>query len=74
MRFNTDEKKSSPLAKRVIAVAWEDTVRPEKGRWLSELTTTLLLENITYAVKGKITMSDNIWGTFQKFLVDSRNT
>lgn len=57
------------LAKRVIAVAWKDV---DKGRWFSDLTATLPLEKITYAIRGKISMFENIWGPFENFLPNIR--
>lgn len=58
------------LAKRVIAIAWKEVDRPRIGRWLSELTTTLPLEKITYAIRGKQPIFDNIWGPFNNFLAN----
>lgn len=58
------------LAKRVIATAWKEVDRPRIGRWLSELTATLPLEKITYAIRGKQPIFDNIWGPFSNFLAN----
>lgn len=58
------------LAKRVIALTWKEMDRPRIGKWLSELTTTLPLEKITYAIKGKQPIFDNIWGPFKNFLLN----
>lgn len=61
------------LAKRVIALALKDVDRPRKGRWFSELTATLPVGKITYAIRGETLMFENIWGLFVKFLAKPRN-
>lgn len=48
------------MVKRVIALAWEAMDRPRKVGWFSGLTSTLPLEKITYAIRGKIPMFGNI--------------
>lgn len=58
------------LAKRVIALTWKEMDRPRIGKWLSELSTTLPLEKITYAIKGKQPIFENIWGPFRNFLLN----
>lgn len=58
------------LAKRVIAMAWKEVDRPRIDKWLSELVVTLPLEKITYAIKGKQPIFENIWGPFKDFLAN----
>ena len=57
-------------AKRVIAIAWKEMDRPRIGKWFSEMMATLPIEKITYAVKGKQPIFDNIWGPFRNFLAN----
>lgn len=58
------------LAKRVIAIAWKEVQRPRIGKWLSELTTTLPLEKITDALRGKQLVFDINWGPFSNYLAN----
>lgn len=56
------------LAKRLVAINWKDIIRPSIGRWLSELSTTLPLEKITYTIKHKMHLFHQIWDPFIEYI------
>lgn len=56
------------LAKRVIALAWKDTSRPNVSRWLAELSIVLPLEKITYTIKHKQHNFHQIWDPFINYI------
>lgn len=56
------------LAKRLVAINWKNINRPSIGRWLSELSTTLPLEKITYTIKHKIHLFHQIWDPFIEYI------
>lgn len=51
-------------AKRVLALSWKNTRRPTLSRWLSELSSTLPLEKITYTIKHQQHHFHQIWDPF----------
>ena len=56
------------LAKRIIALSWKKVGMPSLNKWITELSTTLPLEKITYIIKGKESLFNNTWGPFISFL------
>lgn len=56
------------LAKRVIALSWRSTSKPKFTHWIKEMSTTLPMEKITYIIKGKLSLFQNIWGPFMEYL------
>lgn len=40
-------------ARRLIALSWKNTTRPQIGQWLREMSCCLSMEKITYILKGK---------------------
>ena len=56
------------LAKRVIATSWKKVGTPSLKKWLSELSTTLPLEKITYTLRGKESLFNNICSPFIIYL------
>lgn len=56
------------LAKRVIALSWRKTSKPKYINWIKELSTTLPMEKITYIIKGKLPLFQNIWGPFMQYM------
>ena len=56
------------LAKRIIALLWKKVGMPSLNTWISELSTTLPLEKITYIIKGKESFFNNIWGPFISYV------
>lgn len=56
------------LAKRVIALSWKSTSKPKFINWIKEISTTLPMEKITYTIKGKLSLFQNIWGPFMEYL------
>ena len=56
------------LAKIIIALSWKKVGMPSLNKWISELSTTLPLEKITYIIKGKESFFNKIWGPFISYL------
>ena len=56
------------IAKRVLAISWKNTRRPGINRWLSELSTTLPLEKITYILKHQEHNFHLIWEPFISYV------
>lgn len=52
------------MAKRVIALSWKSTSSPSVKRWLTELSSTLPLEKITYTIKHQQHNFHQIWDPF----------
>lgn len=40
--------------KRVIALTWKDTQRPDSRQWVKEMSCSLALEQLTYIARGKV--------------------
>lgn len=36
--------------------------------WIKEISTTLPMEKITYIIKGKLSLFQNIWGPFMEYM------
>lgn len=57
-------------AKRCIALFWKKTCRPRGTLWLRQMLSALPLERITYVLKGKQGLFENIWNTFIDYVKD----
>uniref|UniRef100_A0A8D0A163 Reverse transcriptase domain-containing protein n=1 Tax=Sander lucioperca TaxID=283035 RepID=A0A8D0A163_SANLU len=57
-------------AKRCIALFWKKTCRPRGTLWLQQMLSALPLERITYVLKGKQGLFENIWNTFIDYVKD----
>lgn len=57
-------------AKRCIALYWKNTCRPRGTLWLRQMLSALPLERITYVLKGKQELFENIWNTFIDYAKD----
>ena len=70
--LNSKEKKMTDLclvqARRLISLCWKDVKSPTIGRWLKELSTSLVLEKLTYTIKKKSAEFHQIWNPFLSFL------
>lgn len=55
-------------AKRVIALTWKDTQRPDSRQWVKKMSCSLALEKLTYIVKGKVEDFYEIWTPFLIFM------
>ena len=45
--------------------------RPSIGQWLKEMSSCLIMEKITYVVKGKQDTFREVWGPFLDFIEQS---
>ena len=55
-------------AKKLILMFWKKKEAPTLKLWLTELTGTLHLERIRYALKDKILLFEKTWSPFISFL------
>lgn len=55
-------------AKRLIALFWKKVHAPHVNDWLKEMATNMIMEKITYIVKGKCKKFEEIWYPFLSFL------
>ena len=55
-------------AKYTIAKAWKSTTKPSISVWLAGLSDSLALEKLTFTLKGKYLIFDNMWRSFMVFL------
>ena len=55
-------------AKRTIALSWKKMGKPSIGHWFKELTVCLPLERITYTIKNKQELFEEIWGRFIQYV------
>ena len=72
------DNKAKPLidmcllqAKRQIALNWKNTIRPNIGQWLREMSLSLSMERITYTVRGKYGTFKEVWGPFINYIENS---
>ena len=56
------------LAKRVIAMSWKSLYKPSIKKWIQEMTMYLPLERITYIIKDKQRLFEEVWGGFMDYL------
>lgn len=55
-------------AKRCIALCWKNVVCPSFNHWLNNLTSSLVLEKLTYIVRKRASEFYNIWKIFLDLL------
>ena len=55
-------------AKRVIAFKWKEIQRPTLGQWITELSSNLALEKLTYVARGKLEDFNKMWSSFLTFV------
>lgn len=55
-------------AKKLIALHWKNIRRPSIGQWIKQMLATLPLERVTYLLRGKKYMFENIWRPFILFV------
>ena len=60
-------------AKRVVALNWKNVDGPKISMWVNEIASNMSMEKITYIVKGKRKMFEDIWGRFLHFLEHNNN-
>lgn len=56
------------LARRSIAFYWKKIEGPSIGHWLKDLSHCIVLEKLTYSIKGKLKDYYKIWDLFIQFL------
>ena len=72
--FKVNGKKKSMIiysllqAKHTIALFWKNPDRPDIKQWYRELSSCLALEKLTFAIKGKSAIFQEIWGQFIHFM------
>ena len=57
-------------AKKCIAMLWKNNHRPSTVQWLRQMLSNLPLERITYILKGKTHIFENIWKPFINYVKD----
>ena len=57
-------------AKRTIALSWKNIQRPKASHWLREMSSCCAMERITYILKNKGEMYNEVWGPFILLLRD----
>lgn len=55
-------------AKRIIALNWKNVDGPRIGMWIKEMASNMSMEKITYIVRRKQNVFDDIWKPFMYFL------
>ena len=55
-------------AKRVIALKWKEIQRPTVGQWITEMSSNLALEKLTYMARGKVEDFNKTWSSFLTFM------
>lgn len=55
-------------AKRVIALKWKEMQGPTLGQWITELSSNLALEKLTYMARGKVEDFNKMWSSFLTFM------
>ena len=49
---------------------WKNNRRPSTAQWMRQMLTSLPLERITYILKGKQQIFENIWKPFINYVKD----
>ncbi len=57
-------------AKKCIAPLWTKTHRPSTTQWIRQMLSSLPLEKITYILKAKQYVFENIWSPFINYIKD----
>ena len=60
-------------AKRIISLKWKNVDGPRIGRWIKEMASNMTMERITYIVRQKQHVFDDIWRPFICFLRQDAN-
>jgi len=60
-------------AKRIISFNWKNVDGPRIGRWVKEMALNMTMEKITYIIRRKQHVFDNIWRPFMTFLKHDAN-
>ena len=55
-------------AKRVVALSWKSPDKPSIAMWFRELCLCLPLEKITYTLKDKLEVFQEVWGHFIRYI------
>ena len=55
-------------AKHTIALCWKNPDKPDIKMWYRELSNCLALEKLTYAIKGKPELFQEMWGQFMQYM------
>lgn len=55
-------------AKRLLGLYWKKTERPSMGTWIKKMVQCMLLEKITYILRGKLNLYEKIWGPLINYL------
>lgn len=55
-------------AKKVIAMKWKDVGRPTSALWVKEMSVNLVLEKLTYIIRGKTKDFFYLWSRFLQFV------
>ena len=55
-------------AKRIIAFNWKCVDGPRIEKWIKEMASSMSMEKITYIVRRKENVFDEIWSPFINFL------
>ncbi len=58
-------------AKRLIALYWKKVEKPSIVQWINNMSFCLVMEKITYMLKGKLSSFENIWAPFISFISNS---
>ena len=72
--FKINTKKKSLIiycllqAKHTIALFWKNPDKPDIKQWYRELSSCLALEKLTFALKGKSSAFQEMWGQFIHFM------
>ena len=60
-------------AKRTIALGWKNVNGPWIGVWLRQMSSSMSMEKLTYIVRKKSEMFENVWRPFIHFLQNDTN-
>ena len=63
-----EQMKLAKAAKRVIALKWKEIQGPTLGQWITELSSNLALEKLTYMARGKAEDFNKMWLSFLTFM------
>lgn len=72
IKLNSTNRKMITLcllqARRTIAHGWKSTLSPSVKCWLENIVQVLPMEKITYSLKGKHNVFEDIWSSFLEFI------
>ena len=55
------------------SVGWKNVNGPRIGTWLRQMSSSMSMEKLTYIVRKKADMFENIWSPFIYFLQNDAN-